>query len=116
MSESLIKQSLQMSQIQSYKSIDPTRVEDLQKFMSCRFNPNKESQEYVEDFLKEVPYFQKLKNNLPHDMYVKYAKKFEIRKFKKLEEVFEIFSKPKFFYVLVTGSVYVLIKKSGINV
>lgn len=53
-----------------------------------------------------------MRARLPAETYRKYSGKFEIDKLKNLEEVFLVDSIPKYFYVLVTGSVYLLIKQT----
>lgn len=116
MSETRFKISQSHLKNTSNLSIDPSDPDYINKFLQCRFQVDKESQIYVENYLANVPYFQKLKDNLPQDLYLKYAKKFEIKQFKNFEEVFEIYSNPKYFYIVVTGSIYVLIKKSGISI
>jgi hypothetical protein len=54
-----------------------------------------------------------MRERLPAETYKKYSDKFEVEKLKNLDEVFQLNSIPNFFYVLVTGSVYILIKPSG---
>ena len=71
---------------------------------------------FVDKFLEKIPYFKKLRENIPPDFFMKYCKRFEIKKFKSLEEVIKFGDTPKYFYILVTGQVYVLIQRSGIKV
>lgn len=79
-------------------------------------NPNEMHSPFVNSFLDSIPYFQALKKNIPAEAYEKMSKQFVVKKYRHLEQIINFGSIPNFFFVLITGSVYVLIKKTGIDI